>query len=221
MVEIQKLKSNETFATLDDETVAWVAQQASVVELSEGQTLFSRGDTPDAAFLLMHGSILVEVYSSEGRALRLAGLQPGELFGELAVLDGGSRTADARAKVDSTLYRFSRPVFQQLSKHQAAFSHALTLSVIGRLRATNEHVETVVWRTIRSRLASLLLALSNTQDEVAITQFELADELSVTREKVNVRLREFHRAGMIETGRGHIRIVDRQALLNCLDETDH
>lgn len=209
------------FSTLGDDALERIAQRITVVHLTAGQTLFSRGDEPDAAFLVVEGEIIVEVFSSGGRALRLAALGRGELFGELAALDGGHRTADARSGSACTLYRIAQAALLELATTQAAFSHALTLSVIARLRSTNHHIETVVWETIRSRLASLLLELCVDESYVKITQFALAEELSVTREKVNIRLQEFQKAGALKTGRGHVEILDRNILRTFVNPNDH
>lgn len=212
MVDFNLLSACRLFSCLDMAVLHRVAKEAKAVHIAPDEVLFSRGDEADAAYIVTRGAMAIEVMSVDGRALRLATLHRGELFGELALVDGGTRTADARSQETTELIRLEKADFQRLAQEEAGFAHALTVSVVNRLRATNNHVESVVWQTIRSRLAALLLSLAGDGDQIKITQFELADRLSVTREKVNTRLSELQKAGAIETGRGSILVKDASVL---------
>ena len=204
-----------------DEPAHKALEQGSVfISVDRGQQIFSREDPSNAVYLVVDGEIEISVTAENGRALQVAHVRPGEVFGEFGALDGGLRTADSWAMIDSKLVRIRRDAFLQAVTNNADMSARVIVDVISKLRQTNIQIEELTFRPLRARVARLLMHLSDNGAQRAIhtTQSQLASRLSATREKVNVHLRTMQHGGAIELRRGAIDIRDIEILLEFADE---
>ncbi|MEO1242984.1 MAG: Crp/Fnr family transcriptional regulator [Pseudomonadota bacterium] len=214
--DFQKLRRVNIFSALAPKTLDSLASATREVSSKKGAVIFSKGDTPRAAFLVLHGEIAVECISNAGHAARIATLGPGDLLGELAVLGDIKRTADARAISDCVLLRIDAAVFRSMISKDESFAQSIISVLVARISSSNIQIECLATLSLRARLASLLINFVETEDQaiMRVTQSELADRLSATREKVNQHLRALHRTGSILLSRGRIEIIDRDALLD-------
>ena len=209
------------FHTLTSSAIDDLAIASSAVGYSRGQQVFARGDPSDAVFLVTEGEIEISVMAENGRTLNVAHVRPGEVFGEFGTIDGGARTADAWALVDSTLIRMKAAAFLRAVTGNPALSHQVMVDVIAKLRMTNIQIEELTFRPLRARIARLLLFLctDGSAPSIRITQTQLAARLSASREKVNVHLQRLQQDGAIGLRRGMIDVRNIDVLSDFAEET--
>lgn len=218
----QLLRGHYLFRTLDADLLRNVARLTRVLHLATGQVLFHKGDEGDALFGVIEGAIRIYVASAEGRELTLALLEAGDVFGEIALLDGLPRTASASAAAPTTLISIPRAPFVELFERERRLPPHIIEVLCERLRAVNEDLSDVVFLDLRARLAKKLLALGvahgrhtaeGIRIELRMSQSELAQMLGVTREAVNKQLHALTREGLVRQERGQILLLDRERLV--------
>lgn len=206
------LGMNPLFSGLGAEAIGSLARLCQTRRLPAGQTLFVKGDPGDALYGVRRGQIRIEVGTSAGEHLTIEVFGAGDLFGEIAVLDGRPRTADAIAQEDAELFVLPRADFLKTLESDVRLAIRIIELLCARLRSTNERTEEMMFLPLSVRLARRLDTL--VQDfgaEVQITQDELAGLVGVTRESVNRQLQEWRASGIVTLGRGRIS-VDRERL---------
>ena len=160
---------------------------------------------------------MVSVAGADGRELALRVLGPGDLFGELALLDGGARSADVEALTDARLFVLHRAAFLRALRAHPVAALALLAALGGRIRRLSDALHDSRRLDLRARLARRLLALAGRFGrpeggavvlEVALSQRALGEALGVSRESVNKHLRRWAAAGVIRReGRRYV-LVD-------------
>ena len=184
-----------------------------------GEIVFSAGDAGDALFGVVSGRIRISAGNADGREIFLNIMEPGDTFGEIALLDGGTRTAAATALEASELVSLRRePLFGLLEKEPKAALELLRLCG-ERLRWTSGLLEDAALLDAPARLAKRLLSLSELHGEVVdggrkvrISQEELASFLGVSRQAVNEQLQEWKAEGWVTLGRGTVTVHDAATL---------
>lgn len=206
------LAVNPLFAGLGPEAVERIAELCVRRTLSDGQTLFTKGDPGEALYGVRRGRILIRTSTSSGKQLTLNVLGSGDVFGEIALLDGRPRTADAVASGPVELFMILRSDFQQLLQRQPEIAQRLIELLCERLRWTSEGMEEASFLSLPLRLARRLLRLAEDfGQEIDISQHELSVLVGAARESVNRQLQQWRREGILELGRSRIEIrsVDR------------
>lgn len=206
------LKDETILRVLSRPAIEALCARSSLLRLPAEREIFFRGDVPDRVYIIISGEIAVETISEDGKAVLLATLVDGEILGEIAAIDGGARTANARSLTPAVVLSIRREDFLQLIADEPAFSIAIHKNLASRLRSTNIQVEAITLHSLCSRLANLLSTLAAGRDRVELTQSQIASRLSATREKVNVNLRKLQLAGAIELKRGAVEILDHARL---------
>jgi CRP/FNR family transcriptional regulator, cyclic AMP receptor protein len=183
-----------------------VTKRMTSVAFAAGQVIFSRGDTGHELYLLLEGRIRLSVITSEGRELALAHATRGDLFGEIATLDGGKRTADAMAIAASRALSLSASALADLMAIRPQIAGAVVRFLCRRLRETDHKLEAIALQSIEERLARFLLTLVEREGSkragagtaivsLGMSQGELALLLGATRPKVNIALMALEQAG--------------------------
>ncbi len=216
------------FAGLDDATLARVAALARVRRLDDGAVLFQKGDEGDALYGVLEGKIRITASSPGGREVVLNILEPGEVFGEIALLDGLPRTADAAALGATRLLTIRRGDFVALMEAVPLLSIHLLGLLCQRLRAMSERIEDAAFLPLPARLAKRLLMLERNYGEtladgsrriaMAISQSELGQLLGTSRESINKHLQSWRREGWIALERRHVVIRDTAALEDVISD---
>jgi hypothetical protein len=138
------LRRIKVLAELADEHLMSFARYLDVRVVPQYTEVVKAGETGDSMFMLLEGELRVRVMV-HGKESILATLEPGESFGELALLDEGKRSADVVANVESTVLEISRSglrkLFDEAPALAAPFTHALARATAARLRTTNRRVE--------------------------------------------------------------------------------
>ena len=185
-------------------------------QFKAGAVVFQRGDPADDVYLIVSGQLRISVGSANGRELAFRVVGPGEMVGELGVLDGSRRSADLTALRDSVLLGLSRNALHDLLTTRPAMASGVIRFLCTRLRDTSEQLEALALQRIEVRLARLLLRLAHApapvRGEVELTldlsQSEIAALIGASRPKVNLAFAELEARGAIRrTGRKlHCRI---------------
>jgi CRP/FNR family transcriptional regulator, cyclic AMP receptor protein len=206
------------FSGLSKDERASLAVRASIRVFDSDETIFTIGSPGNRLMALLSGTIRISVPSSDKKALVLAIIQPGEIFGELAVLDGKERSADAIAETACTVAILDRrDIFSFLERNPSAWLKLIEV-LCQRLRQTNEVFAEVALLHLPVRLAKAMLRISMTSSEEAqsakikFSQRELANMLGGSRESVNKCLRKWQRSGIVQISKGSIIITKRAAL---------
>jgi CRP/FNR family cyclic AMP-dependent transcriptional regulator len=182
--------------------------------LRKGEILFRKGDEGTAIYLILQGRIKISI-SRRMDTVTLAILGPGEFLGEMALLDGLPRSADAIALEDSYLYVLNRKDFLSFLVNNEKAIHAVLSALSMRLRKTDDLLAEMCFLNLSIRLAHKLVDLAELQapDEknpgeyaLKISQQELANILGVTRESVNKELKQLRDKGVVSTARNCIHI---------------
>lgn len=181
-----------------------------------GAVIFSEGDPENGLYMVEQGQVKICRYSKEGREQILNLFGPGDTFNDVAVLDGGASPATAIAFTDATLWRVARPDLQALATRHPALAWALIESIARRTRYLVGLVQDLSLRSVKSRLAKLLLDQAQSAQQEAVprmlTQEEMASRLGTVREVVGRALRTLVNAGIIEFDRHQIVILDLDRL---------
>jgi CRP-like cAMP-binding protein len=202
------LASSELFSSFDEEALSRVAKAASTAHLERNEVLFEQGDEADALFVLCSGRIGI------GRRSPDALMEPGDLFGEMALFDQAERSASARALERSDVLRIGfGAVRSELEARPEVLWDVVEL-LAGRLRATDDALADAMLLDVTGRTAKRLLELAGSSDEfnLPITQEELAGLVGASRERVNKALAAFVRLGWVEQSDRRYRILNRERL---------
>jgi CRP/FNR family transcriptional regulator, cyclic AMP receptor protein len=183
-----------------------------------GEPIFLMGSPGNSMMAVLRGTVRISVPSPEGKEIVLAILQPGEVFGEIALLDGKERTADAHAMTDCDLAVLDRrDVMEFLEGHPGAWPRLVEV-LCGRLRATNLHMADLAMQPLPVRLAKVLLRMAHSEtlgrsvDKIEVSQRELGNIVGAARETVNKCLSDWQRSGCVRIERTSITISDRAML---------
>jgi len=171
-----------------------------------GDLVFQEGEPGDFLLGVISGAIDIRASSSDGQTLNLNRINPGEVIGEIAFLDGGPRTASGYAIQPSVCFTIPRSPFLKLLQNSAELAVQLLLLVCERVRWTSDRVTDFAFLTPQARLGRRLLQLAADKQEIRISQAELASYLGVSRQVVNGYLREWQASGAVTLMRGRIGI---------------
>jgi CRP/FNR family cyclic AMP-dependent transcriptional regulator len=165
--DVSVLQEAPLFALLDDSERQTLAEIIDVVHFDKGATIFSFGDVGDTLYIVRDGTVQVFVENYEGTKIILGENSPGDIFGEISLLDGGPRTATAVATEDSELFALERQdLLDLITRHPHAAMDLLT--VVGRrLRSTDELLRTHVAKNVNEEEEEMMTFGERIADRVA------------------------------------------------------
>lgn len=189
---------------------------ASEQSLAKGEVLFEQDDPGETLFAIGSGSLEFSVLSSDGRRLILDVMHEGAIFGEIALFDPGPRTATVIATENATVWGIkNRDVLAALNKRPELGVDMIQLAG-RRMRWMGQQLRDQVFLPLPARLAQKILYLSSnggTQTQtIKLSQTELAEFVGATRESVSKTLAVWKRNGVIDLGRGSLRILEQENL---------
>lgn len=209
------LQANPFFRGLEPSIVDRLISHAVTRKVKKGAVLFRKDDAGSTLYAVCEGAVRISVPSQQGQDAIFNIVSRGEVFGEIALLDGGKRTADAVVIEDSELMLIERREFLPVLQAHPEVAISLIEILCSRLRRTSEQVEDIVFLDLPGRLAKALLQLYRRDaatDGIRITQRELSQMIGVSRESVNKQLRNWERRKWLKIERGGVRIVAPAAL---------
>jgi CRP/FNR family cyclic AMP-dependent transcriptional regulator len=202
------LAANPFFASLGQEAIEAVAVLCMSKHLDREEVLFLKGDAGDALYAVRRGQIRIATGTSSGRRLTLNLLGAGDVFGEVALLDGRPRTADALATEPTDLYMIHRRDFLNFLLKRPSVAIRIIEFLCERIRWMSAQMEERALLPLETRLAHRLVALTEDYGaDLHVSQEELAIFVGATRESVNRQLQTWRRQGLVELSRNRIRVI--------------
>jgi CRP/FNR family cyclic AMP-dependent transcriptional regulator len=203
------LEMNPLFAGLGAEAVDKIAALCGKRKLAAGEVLFLKGDSGDAIYGVRRGRLRIETATEGGERLTLNVLGPGDVFGEVAFLDGQSRTAGCTAVEPTEVFVLHRAEFFAYLERDSRVAVRLIEQLCRRIRWMSERMEETALLPLHARLARRLCALADDFGaDVHISQEELGVYVGAARESVNRQLQHWRKAGIISLHRGRISLLD-------------
>ena len=220
------LKNCDLFERLSEAQIAQVERNSSIRQFDRGNLVYLPTESSDSVFLLLSGRIKLYHITGEGKQALLALIEPGELFGELAILGGGEREEYAEAMLKSTILRIPGPIIQELMQQHATVSLGVTKLMGLRRQRVEQRLKSLLFRSNRDRLIHLLLDLAEKYGrfttegvfiDIKLSHQELASIIGSTRETVTVLLGELQDERCIDIQKRHIILRKAQLLANSIN----
>ncbi len=210
------LREHSAFDRLPLPLMKWLSSRARLQLARQDEVIFSRDDPGRSFYLVAQGAVKICVISAEGREAVFTIAHRGDSFGEIAVLDGSTRTANAIAKADCKLMVIDRNDLLHVMGCEPTFSLALVQLVCSRYRWISAKLEEALLLDFSKRLAKTLLwldekGLSRSGDKI-VTQKEIGQMLGGSRETTNKCLRSWERRNWVRLDRARIEILRPEAL---------
>jgi CRP-like cAMP-binding protein len=213
------IERNRLFQGLPPATLLQLAQLAVRRPCAEGAIVFSQGDPGDSLYGVVTGKIRISASSRSGKEVFLNIMEPGDSFGEIALLDGQPRTATACAMAPSELVIIRREHFLAMLEREPKLVNHLLQLLCQRVRWTSGLAEDSALLDVPARLARRLIILGKFHGRataagirLAISQEELARFLGLSRQIVNQHLQHWKTEGWVDLGRGSIVVRNEPAL---------
>ena len=222
------LERNRLFRGLADTTIQRIASLATRRPFAAGAIIFSQGDPGDALYGVVTGKVRISASAPDGKEMFLNIMEPGDTFGEIALLDGNPRTATASATAPSELLVIMREPFLLLLQREPSVSIHLLRLLCQRIRWTSGLAEDSALLALPARLARRLLSLGRLHGHqtlngvhLAISQEDIARFLGISRQVVNQYLQTWKASGWVELGRSKLTILDAEALQRAAEGVEH
>jgi CRP/FNR family cyclic AMP-dependent transcriptional regulator len=215
-IEKRRLFEGHTlFGKLPPEDLDSLLSHARVEHFPAGREVFAKGAPGRSMMAILTGSVRISAPSPAGHDIVLAILNAGEVFGEIAVLDGQDRTADATAVADSYLLVLDHRDFVPFLERRADLCILFLKLLCQRLRLTDRQVAEAMFGRLEDRMAKALVRLASGAERLGnravtlrLSQQELAGMVWATRESVNKQLQVWQGAGLLRLGKRLIEIPD-------------
>jgi CRP/FNR family cyclic AMP-dependent transcriptional regulator len=212
-LKTELLRSIPYFASLDEDTLASVAETAVHRAYEPDEIIFLEGEPCAGLFCVQSGHVKIYKSSPEGREQILHICRPRESFNDVAVFDGGPNPASAQAMDTTTVCLIERSAMLNLFDRHPKLAQAVVAVLAARARMLVAMVEDLSLRSVTGRLAKLLLDQATHGGEaIPLTHQQMAARLGTVREMVSRALRELEAEGLVRRAGRQIVIVDRAAL---------
>jgi CRP-like cAMP-binding protein len=217
----QALAKTQLFQALQPADLDAILARAMVRRVLRGEVIRRRGDPGSGMVIIVSGRVRISLVSEDGREVTLTVLGPGEVLGEMTLLDGGEVSADATAQEDCVLLALERTQFLRLLRANSDLCLHLMSVLCQRLRRSNTALEDMALLDLSTRLGRLLLRLcedygvaspKGTRIEVKLSQKDLSSLAGASREKVNKQLRQWEQEGILGKDNGRMLVIKPQAL---------
>jgi CRP/FNR family cyclic AMP-dependent transcriptional regulator len=212
-VTLLKELSSDEFSTL--------AAEAEMEEFRRRRVIYMPGDPGETVYIVNTGRVKISRVTPDGKELTLAYRGPGELFGELCLIDGGPREEMSEAVDNTLLTQLPRQSVDRIMSKHLAVGYAMSRMLLETRRVLERKIEDLVFKDVNSKLAELLLKLAKShgvEDErgtlvaMKMTHQEMANLIGSTRETVSLTLSQFKRKKLISTDARKVIITDPEGL---------
>jgi len=218
------LRAHPFFKDLDQGVFDWLVPRSLSRQVKKGTVLFRKGDVGSELYAVCAGAVRVSSPSKQGSDAIFNLMVPGDIFGEIAFLDQGPRTADAVVVESGELMVIERRNFVRLLREHPDVSMRLIEILCSRLRRTSEQVEDVIFLGLPNRLAKVLLHLyrrpsaDEVPNKIRITQHEISQMIGSSRESTNKQLRDWQRRKWLKLERNCVIVLAPGALKALINE---
>jgi CRP/FNR family cyclic AMP-dependent transcriptional regulator len=215
-------RSHALFRELPPTVIEQLGAYMTKRTVGRGAIIFAKGDPGTGLMGVLAGGVKISVPSTDGREIVLNIVREGELFGDMALLDGRPRSANAEAISDCELVVMERREFIPFLRSQPDIMLKLMEILCLRLRRTNEQVQDVAFLNLSIRLAKTLLRLSAETTaqgrKMKITQREIGEIIGRSRESTNKQLRAWEKNGWISLEWGSVTLLKPEKLIEIASE---
>lgn len=203
------------FSGLSPEETSRIVSFARSVRRARGEFVYMPGDRADFVYILRHGRVKLSVLSESGKEIAIDIIQPGEIFGEFALVDESLRSNMAQALDDIVMWTFPKRDFSQLLTRQAKLAMSYIRMVGDRRRRMEKKLSDITSKAVSARVCELLHEVATSAAEVdaaasdylvPLTHHDVASLIGAARQTTTTVLNDLERRGIIELGRGWIRI---------------
>ena len=200
-----------------DEIIGFATER----RISKGTTIFTKGDPGTSMMAVMAGRVRVSSISADGREVTLNVIGAGDIFGEIALLDGKPRSADAVTLDDTVLMVVERKQFLPFLLKNETLMERMLIVLCDRLRRTSMALEELALFDLPVRLARLITKLARDYGrpvaggiriDMKLSQRDLATLVASSRETVNKQLRGWREQGVLDLVSGYIVVLNSEAL---------
>jgi CRP-like cAMP-binding protein len=215
------VKKIPLFQDVSHDTLQRLVAAMEMKEIRRRQVLYLPGDPGTSVFFVNGGRVKISKVTPDGKELTLAYRGPGEIFGELVMVDGGPREEMAEATENALVSELDRVEFEKLVQREGIVAYRLTKIVAQRRRDVENKIEQLIFKDVNAKLAELLLKLANeygiedsrgTLVSLKITHQEMANLIGSTRETVSLTLSQFKKRGLIHIDGRKVILADREGL---------
>lgn len=215
------LKKIPLFQEISAETLHRLVGAIEMREIRRRHVVYLPGDPGQSIYFVNGGRIKISKVTRDGKELTLAYRGPGEIFGELVMIDGGPREEMAEAMENALISEIERGEFEKIVQKEGMVGFRLTKIVAQRRREVENKIEQLLFKDVNAKLAELLLRLATdygiedsrgTLVSLKITHQEMANLIGSTRETVSLTLSQFKRRGLIQTDGRKVILADREGL---------
>ncbi|MBL0915860.1 MAG: Crp/Fnr family transcriptional regulator [Sphingopyxis sp.] len=205
------------FSGLSVEDWAEIASRSVQISFVKGKELLVQGDPGDMMLILTEGTARVSMLTAGGREIVLAYAEPGAVLGEIALLDGGERTASVTATSAGSALQLGRNALKDFAASHPEFTWSLMQQLARRLRPAAQTIESDRAYASGPRLARYLKRLirkdsTEKSHRVELSQTELGNFAGMSREHINRQLRSWEESGVISLEQGRVRVLDADML---------
>src|SRR5262249_3836935 len=209
----------QIFSGLKPEDMSHITAHARSLRKARGEFIYMPGDRPDFVYILKQGRIKLSVLSESGKEIAIDIIQPGEIFGEFALVDESPRSNMAQALDDVLIWTFSKQDFAQLLTAQPKLALSYIRLVGDRRRRMEKKLSDITSKPVSARVCELLHEISTSRPEmestdhlVPLTHHDVASLIGAARQTTTTVLNDLERHSIIELGRGWIRVKCLKAL---------
>ena len=205
----------QIFSGLSREEMSHIALRARSVRKARGEFIYMPGDRADLIYFLRQGRVKLSVLAESGKEIAIDIIQPGEIFGEFALVDESPRSNMVQALDDILMWAFSKRDFTQLLTSQPKLALNYIRLVGDRRRRMEKKLSDITSKAVSARVCELLheLSTSSAELETAVTDFlvplthhDVASLIGAARQTTTTVLNDLERRSIIELGRGWIRV---------------
>jgi CRP/FNR family transcriptional regulator len=205
----------QIFSGLESEEMTRIATHARSLRKTRGEFIYIAGDRADFVYILKRGRVKLSVLAETGREIAIDIIQPGEIFGEFALVDESLRSNMVQALDDVLMWVFSKHDFTKLLTTQPKLALSYIKLVGDRRRRMEKKLSDITSKAVSARICELLHELSTSSAEVEniardylvpLTHHDVASLIGAARQTTTTVLNDLERRGIIELGRGWIRV---------------
>lgn len=210
------ISRSPVLSALDEGEIDRLLDLARTRSLGAEAVVFRKGDAPDALYGVLSGSVRAVTHSGDGKELVLRLMPAGEIFGEVALFDGGPRSAGVVTNEPTELLVIERRAALSLLETQPRMALKLLQAVAKRLRSLTESFEDALFLALPRRLAKKLLELveqrgrpapDGVRIDLRLSQEALGSLLGMTRESINKQMRAWQHEGLVRSDAGYLVVL--------------
>jgi len=205
----------QIFSGLGSEEMSCIAPHARTLRRARGEFIYTPGDRADFVYILKQGRVKLSVLAETGKEIAIDIIQPGEIFGEFALVDESLRSNMVQALDNVLMWVFSRQDFTKLLTTQPKLALSYIKLVGDRRRRMEKKLSDITSKAVSARICELLHELSTGSVEVEtvatdylvpLTHHDVASLIGAARQTTTTVLNDLERRGIIDLGRGWIRV---------------